>query len=160
MSTKEFDEVPLKSASHGDFDEENEEDVDEDTKNDRSNAEPLVQWLGDLFESEVESVRVSKRLTDSPSILINQEGSLGANMEMLLKATNQSIGEQKRVLEINPSHPMVKTLARLNEEGKTGLEPFARLLLDHASISEGRLKDPTSFVKRLQALMEKAAANM
>ena len=113
-----IDEVPLKSASHGDFDEENEEDVDEETKSDRNNAEPLVQWLGDLFESEVESVRVSKRLTDSPSILINQEGSMGANMEMLLKATNQSIGEQKRVLEINPSHPMVKTLARLNEEGK------------------------------------------
>ena len=85
---------------------------------------------------------------------------MGANMEMLLKATNQGMGEQKRVLEINPSHPMVKTLARLNEEAKPGLEPFARLLLDHASISEGRLKDPTSFVKRLQALMEKAAANM
>ena len=81
-------------------------------------------------------------------------------MEMLLKATNQTITEQKRILEINPSHPMVKTLARLNSEGKTGLEPFARLLLDHASISEGKLKDPTSFVKRLQALMEKAAENL
>ena len=160
MSTKEFDETPLKSVSHGDFEEEEDDDVDEETKTDRDNAEPLVQWLSDLFESEVESVRISKRLTDSPSILINQEGSMGANMEMLLKATNQSIGEQKRVLEINPSHPMVKTLARLNEEAKPGLEPFARLLLDHASISEGRLKDPTSFVKRLQALMEKAAANM
>jgi molecular chaperone HtpG len=159
MSTNEFDGVPLKSVAHGDFDEE-EEELDDETKKDRNEAEPLVQWLGDLFESEVESVRVSKRLTDSPSILINQEGSMGANMEMLLKASNQTISEQKRVLEINPSHPMVKTLARLNEEGKTGLEPFARLLLDHASISEGRLKDPASFVKRLQALMEKAAANM
>jgi molecular chaperone HtpG len=160
MSTKEFEEVPLKSVAHGDFEEEEDEEIDEETKKDRNEAEPLVQWLGDLFESEVEAVRVSKRLTDSPSILINQEGSMGANMEMLLKASNQTISEQKRVLEINPSHPMVKTLARLNDEGKTGLEPFARLLLDHASISEGRLKDPASFVKRLQVLMEKAAANM
>ena len=158
MSTQEYDETPLKSVSHGDFDDD--EDIDEETKQDRDNAEPLVNWLGDLFDSEVESVRVSKRLTDSPSIFINKEGAMGANMEMLLKASNQSISEQKRILEINPSHPMVKTLARLNEEGKTGLEPFARLLLDHASISEGRLKDPTSFVKRLQVLMEKAAENL
>ena len=85
---------------------------------------------------------------------------MGANMEMLLKAGNQMVTEQKRILEINPSHPMVKTLARLNEEGNTELEPFARLLLDHASISEGRLKDPSSFVKRLQILMEKAAQNL
>ena len=160
MSTREFDETPLKSVAHGEFDDEKDEDIAEDLKKDRNNAEPLVMWLGDLFESEVESVRISKRLTDSPSILINQEGSMGANMEMLLKASNHSISEQKRILEINPSHPMVKTLARLNEEGKTGLEPFAQLLLDHASISEGRLKDPSSFVKRLQVLMEKAAANM
>ena len=81
-------------------------------------------------------------------------------MEALLKASNQVLPESKQILEVNPSHPMVKTLARLNSEGKTGLEPFARLLLDHASISEGRLKDPSSFVKRLQALMEKAAENL
>ena len=118
MSTQEYDETPLKSVSHGDFDDD--EDIDEETKQDRDNAEPLVNWLGDLFDSEVESVRVSKRLTDSPSIFINKEGAMGANMEMLLKASNQSISEQKRILEINPSHPMVKTLARLNEEGKTG----------------------------------------
>ena len=159
MSTQTFDEVPLKSVAHGEFDED-DENLDEDTKKDRDQAEPLVEWLTDVFGAEVESVRVSNRLTDSPSILVNKEGAMGANMEMLLKAGNQMVTEQKRILEINPSHPMVKTLARLNEEGSTELEPFARLLLDHASISEGRLKDPSSFVKRLQILMEKAAQNL
>ena len=82
---------------------------------------------------------------------------MGANMEAILKAANQEIPESKRVLEINPSHPMVKTLAKLNNEGKPGLEPFAQLLLDHATIVEGKLKDPAGFAKRLQTLMEKAA---
>jgi HSP90 family molecular chaperone len=51
----------------------------------------------------------------------------------------------------------VKTLAKLNNDGQTGLEPFARLLLDHAAIAEGRLDDPQGFASRLQTLMEKAA---
>ena len=85
---------------------------------------------------------------------------MGANMENILKAANQEISETKRVLEINPEHPMVQTLARLNTDGKTGLEPFARLLLDHAAIVEGRLKDPDGFSRRLQDLMSAAARGM
>ena len=68
--------------------------------------------------------------------------------------------QDKRVLEINPEHPMVRTLARLNTEGRPGLEPFARLLLDHAQIAEGRVADPAGFAGRLQVLMEKAASSM
>ena len=153
MTVKDFDEVPLKSVAHGELpeEEENEEENMESKK-----VQPLVDWMNDLLDDDVSSVRISKRLTDSPSVLVNQEGSMGSNMENILKAANQDISETKRVLEINPSHPMVKTLARLNGDGETGLEPYAKLLLDHATIVEGKLKDPVSFAKRLQSLMERA----
>ncbi len=83
---------------------------------------------------------------------------MGSNMERILKAANQEVGPgAQRVLEINPNHSLVKTLAKLNNDGQTGLEPFARLLLDHASIAEGKLDDPQGFASRLQTLMEKAA---
>ena len=85
---------------------------------------------------------------------------MGANLERILAAANQSMPNQKRVLEINPEHPMVKTLAKLNNDGQTGLEPFARLLHDHALISEGKLDDAAGFVKRLQIVMEKAAIGL
>lgn len=159
MQTREFDEVPLKSVAHGELPEEDEERSDEE-KSERASALPLAEWMKGLLSSDVAEVRLSSRLTDSPSVLVNQEGSMGANMETILKAANQQVMENKQVLEINPGHPMVKTLARLNESGKTGLEPFAHLLLDHALITEGRLKDPSGFAGRLQALMEKAAGNM
>ena len=153
MTVKDFDDVPLKSVAHGELpeEEENEEENIESKK-----VQPLVDWMNDLLDDDVSSVRISKRLTDSPSVLVNQEGSMGSNMENILKAANQDISETKRVLEINPSHPMVKTLARLNGDGETGLEPYAKLLLDHATIVEGKLKDPVSFAKRLQSLMERA----
>ena len=85
---------------------------------------------------------------------------MGSNMERILEATNQTVSKQKRILELNPEHPMVKTLAQMNMDGKLGIEPFARLLLDHASIAEGRMEDPEGFAKRLQTLMEKAASAM
>lgn len=159
MHTQDIDGTPLKSAAHGELPED-EEERSEEEETARKTALPLAEWMGGLLSSDVAEVRLSSRLTDSPSVLVNQEGAMGANMEAILKAANQSVMENKRVLEINPGHPMVQTLARLNEAGKDGLEPFAHLLLDHALITEGRLKDPAGFAGRLQALMEKAAGNL
>ena len=160
MSLREYDGVQLKSVAHGEVPEEEEASEDPIAKAAKDQARPLATWMGEMLRGKVADVRLSNRLTRSPSVLVNQEGAMGANMERILSAANQDVPNQKRVLEINAEHPMVQTLARLNEEGKTGLEPFARLLLDHASISEGRLDDAEGFADRLQALMEKAASAM
>ncbi len=160
MSLREFEGTPLKSAITGEFDDDDTEEQDPIAKAAREQATPLVSWMKSLLESDVAEVRISNRLTDSPSVLVDQEGAMGSNLERILKAANQQVSASKRVLEVNPEHPMVKTLARLNNEGQTGLEPFARLLLDHAAIAEGRLDDPKGFATRLQALMTRAAEGM
>lgn len=157
MSLREFDGTPLKSAIAGELPEDEAEDEDPIAKAAKDQARPLVDWMKGLLGEDVAEVRVSSRLTSSPSVLVDQEGGMGSNMQRILKAANQTVFESKRVLEVNPEHPMVKTLARLNNEGQTGLEPFARLLLDHAAIAEGRLDDPQGFANRLQALMARAA---
>ncbi len=160
MNLSEFDGVPLKSVAHGELDELDEgaeDEADPIAEEARKQARPLADWMEMLLGEDVANVRLSSRLVESPSVLVNQEGAMSANLERILKAANQDVPTNKRVLEINPEHPMVKTLARLQGEGKEGLEPFARLLLDHAEISEGRLDDPEGFAHRLQALMEKAA---
>ncbi|MCK6501996.1 molecular chaperone HtpG [Myxococcota bacterium] len=159
MNLSEFDGVPLKSVAHGELPEAEEkgEEADPIAKAAKEQAAPLASFMEALLGESVAGVRLSSRLVDSPSVLVNQEGAMSANLERILRSANQEVPTSKRVLEINPEHPMVKTLARLNQEGKTGLEPFARLLLDHAAIAEGRLDDAEGFAKRLQALMEKAA---
>ena len=143
----------------GEFDDE--EDSNEELEEARSKAAPLVDWLQDLLEEEVEEVRISNRLTSSPSVLVDKDGS-SSNFNNILRQLNpgQAMPESKRVLEINPSHALVQTLSRLNNEGRTGIEPFARLLLDHAQIAEGELLDPAGFTQRLQGLMEKAAEGL
>jgi molecular chaperone HtpG len=159
MSLKDFDGTPLKSAMGADLPDIKEEE-DPIAKAAKEQATPLVGWMKGLLGSEVAEVRVSSRLTDSPSVLVDQANGLGSNLERILKAANQNVPASKRILEVNPEHPMVKTLARLNAEGRAGLEPFARLLLDHAAIAEGRLEDPEGFARRLQALMETAASGI
>jgi molecular chaperone HtpG len=158
MNVREHDGATLKSAMTGELPPAKDAEEDPIAQAARDQATPLVTWMGEMLAGDVAEVRISTRLTESPSVLVDKEGGMGANLERILKAANQSVPGSKRVLEVNPEHPMVKTLARLNNEGKTGLEPFARLLLDHAAIAEGRLEDPEGFAKRLQALMERAAS--
>ena len=159
MSVPEYDGTPLKSVLTGELPED--EADDDETKKAKDEARPLITWMGELLSTDVAEVRMSSRLTDSPSVLVDKEGAMGSNMERILKAANQQVGPgAQRVLEINPNHALVQTLARLNNDGAAGLEPFARLLLDHASIAEGKLDDPQGFAGRLQALMAKAADSM
>jgi len=160
MALSDFDGTALKSVATGDLQATADEVDDAETKAAKEKATPLVTWMAGLLKGDVAEVRLSGRLTDSPSVLVDQAGGLGSNMERILRAANQQVSGSKRVLEVNPEHPMVKTLARLNADGQTGLEPFARLLLDHAAIAEGRLEDPEGFAHRLQGLMETAARGL
>lgn len=155
MTLNEYQEIPVKSVSQGEFDDEE----DAETQEAKDKAQPLAEWLTELLADEVEEVRLSSRLTDSPSVLVDADGGMSSNFQNIMKAINpgQFVPDTKRVLEINPSHPLVQTLTSLNEQGETDIKPFALLLLDHAMIAEGQLKDPQGFAQRLQALMAKAA---
>jgi molecular chaperone HtpG len=110
--------------------------------------------LGDA----VKDVRASDRLTDSAVCLVADEGDLDMHLERLLKQHNQRSDTAKRILEINPRHPLVARLAVL--VGKDGaadaLGDFAWLLLDQARILEGeQLPDPSAFARRMSMVLEK-----
>ncbi len=89
------------------------------------------------------------------------ENAMDMHMERILKAHNQLDQISKKVLEVNPSHPVIKAMAeRAGESGALeNLENPVKLLLDQALILEGEpLKDPTSFAKRLSDAMAKGLA--
>ena len=92
--------------------------------------------------------------------IFDREESTNKKVKAIIGRKSPTPKRIKRVLELNPEHAMVKTLAKLNNDGASGLEPFARLLLDHAEIAEGRVEDPAGFAGRLQALMAKAAQSL
>ena len=97
-------------------------------------------------------MRVTFRLIDSPACLVSDEQDMSTNLERILKAAGQNVPAFKRILEINPNHPI---LQRLQEESdETRFSDWSHILFDQATLAEGgHLDDPASFVKRLNQLM-------
>jgi molecular chaperone HtpG len=117
----------------------------------------------ELFRSalgeRVQEVRESKRLTDSPCCLVNPEGGISTQMQRLLKLANQDFPTFKRILEVNPSAPLIQRLSSLsaNPDHDAFIQQCALQLWSNALLLEGELAEPEAMVARMQAFLEQAA---
>lgn len=140
----------FKSVTKGDIDlkeNEAEEKPSEETKN-------LTQRLKDLLVNEVDDVRLSRRLTDSPVCLVVSEEGVDMQMERVLKIHQKYTGQSKPVLEINGKHPLIQKMGVMNDN--QSFADAAALLLDQARIIQGiPVKDTAAFTRRMAAFMEK-----
>ena len=120
----------------------------------------------DLFRAalgdRVETVRASKRLTDSPCCLVNADGGMSAQLQRLLKQNNRDVPLSKRILEVNPEAPLVRRLVTLaaNPSNADFVQTCARQLWANTMILEGETAEPEEMVARVQSLMEQAAQAM
>jgi molecular chaperone HtpG len=157
-----YKDHPLKSVTRGAADLGKIAASDDRKEQSEPAKDSAVASLIALFKlslgDAVKDVRASDRLTDSAVCLVADEGDLDMHLERLLKQYNQRSDTAKRILEINPRHPLVARLAVL--VGKDGaadaLGDFAWLLLDQARILEGeQLPDPSAFARRMSTVLEK-----
>jgi molecular chaperone HtpG len=115
-------------------------------------AAPLIERTKALLGDRVGDVRISARLTDSPSCLALADFDLAPHLARLLREAGQDVPESKAVLELNPEHPLVKRLAAETDDGKAG--DLAGLLLEQAEITAGaQLSDPAAFVQRMNRVL-------
>jgi molecular chaperone HtpG len=134
---------------------------DEAEAADAGRINSLIALFKLTLDDEVKDVRTSERLTDSAACLVADDGDLDIHMERLLKQHRQLDTSSKRILEINPKHALIRTLAEA--VGKDGtndrLNDAARLVLDQARILEGEpLPDPAAFSKRLSEALARGLA--
>ncbi|MBR7105286.1 MAG: molecular chaperone HtpG [Lentisphaeria bacterium] len=117
----------------------------------------LLDYLKKEFEGNVSDVRFSVRLTESPCCLITEGGALAPHMERLFRAMNQAIPESKRILELNPDHPLIPALNDMVSDTENAeLKKYISVLWDQALLSEGSpIKDTAAFVKNVTELMLK-----
>ena len=155
----EFDGKQLQSVTRGDLDldamedEETKKAHEETAKEYQSFVERVKESLGD----QVKEVRISHRLTSSPSCVVSGENDMGSQMAKLMESMGQAAPDNKPVFELNPDHEMVKLVA--DEQDDVQFKQWIEVLLDQALLAErGNLKDPGSFVQRLNALMMKLAS--
>jgi molecular chaperone HtpG len=151
----EFDGKQLVSVARGGLDLGSLQDAEEKAKVEEvaKDFADLVTRMKTALGEKVKDVRVTDRLTDSPSCLVSDEGEMSGTLERMLKQAGQKAPERKPILEINPSHPLVARI-KAEAQGAADSDGWSHLLFDQAVLAEGgQLEDPAGFVKRLNALL-------
>ena len=150
----DFEGKKLQSIAKGDLDlGKLESDTEKEIhKKIEDEAKSLLERIKKTLGDQVKDVRVTHRLTDSPACLISDAEDLSGNLARMLKAAGQNAPETKPILEINPTHKLVKRLEAETSEGV--FSDLSLVLFDQALLAEGGvLNDPASFVKRMNSLI-------
>jgi HSP90 family molecular chaperone len=147
----------------------------EDSKEDNSQTqalseaelEPLCKWLGELFKEHVEKVKVSKRLTDSPMAISQSTYGMSPMLERFMRTQAAMLKEdippgfeQKRIIEINPAHPVIHQMAsQLRNSGEADSEA-ATLLYETALLQSGyNIRDYGGFARRVTKYLQSSLLN-
>ncbi|WP_042301851.1 molecular chaperone HtpG [Paraburkholderia kururiensis] len=147
----EFDGKPLQSVARGDLDlgalDDEEKKLQEKVSDE---LKPLVEKMKEALKDKAKDVRLTFRLTDSPSCLVADEGEMSGYLQRMLKAAGQQAPMFHPILEVNPEHALVKAL----HTDSANFDDWCHLLFDQALLAEGgALDDPAAFVKRTNALL-------
>ena len=153
---QEFDGKKLQSVAKGELDLskfETEEDKKEQEKIEEK-AGGVIKHLKEVLGDKVEDVRVSHRLTSSPSCIVLNEQDMALYMQDLMKQAGHDMPSNKPVLEINPTHPLIERMDAETDDEQ--FKDWADILFDQALLAEGaQLEDPAGFVSKLNKLMLK-----
>ena len=155
---REFDGKSLQSITQGDLDlgELEDKDEKEELKKEEENFKKLIEQMKEVLSEEVDDIRVTNRLTDSPACLVAGAGAMDANMERIMKSMGQEVPGSKRIMEINVEHPLIERLQ--NETDDERFADWSRILFDQSLLAEGsQLDDPASFTRRLNGLLQTLA---
>ena len=121
-------------------------------------AKSLSQWLKETLGDKVGEVRVSKRLVESPAVVVDADKFMTSNMRRIMKAVKPD-GEAgitvKHDLEINPAHPIMARLETMRTKDGALAASVAEQVLDNARVAAGLLEDPRVMLNRLNQLLEK-----
>ncbi|RUO21325.1 molecular chaperone HtpG [Aliidiomarina haloalkalitolerans] len=150
----EYQEKKFQSVTRGDLDLGSMEDEAEKQEHEQleKDFEATVERFSKTLGEKVKKVRVTHRLTDSPACIVTDENDMSTQMAKLMEAAGQKVPETKYIFELNPDHPLVQRIANEQDDARFG--EWAEVLLDQATLAErGSLKDPSSFVRRLNKLM-------
>jgi molecular chaperone HtpG len=158
----EYQGKKFRSAAEGDLElgsEEEKKRAAERAEEQESDFKSLLVRVRAALQDDVKEVRLSRRLTDSPSCLVRDEGDLSPQIEEMLRQAGQDLPQSKPVLELNPGHPLLAKLREIHEKDGTDarIARYAGLLFAQAVLAGGgQLADPAAFTRQLSELMEKA----
>ncbi|MEH3140841.1 MAG: molecular chaperone HtpG [Mycobacterium kyogaense] len=157
QTVTEFDGKALQSVARGEVDLESDEERsarESEREEQGKTFADLLSWLKETLDEHVKEVRLSSRLTESPACLITDAFDITPALARLYKASGQDVPVAKRILELNPDHPLVTGLRQAREDRPDDptVAETAELLYGTALLAEGgALDDPARFADLLAA---------
>lgn len=160
LGLREYKEFPLQNVADSDLvlpdalegEEKEVEDEDREPLDDER-IELLLGRFQKVLGDRIVEVRVTDRLTNSVARLVDAKGSLGQELQRVYRMMDREYQIPKKILEINPTHIILKQLGELQED-----DPLADLVIEQIFEStlliEGLHPDPASMIPRIQELME------
>jgi molecular chaperone HtpG len=153
LQLKEFKEHPLVNIADADLPEvQSTESVEEAETLDEAVVTDLVSRFKAVLGEKLSDVRTTSRLSDSPARLVDPEGAPDQSVQRVYQMVDKKFELPKKVLEINPKHPIIRGMAGLGlDDPRFSL--IAEQMLENALLIEGLHPDPVSMVGRIQDLM-------
>jgi len=151
---QDFDGTEFADVARGGLDLGDIESPEEKESQVKANDEhkDLLARIKGLFEAEVQDVRMTHRLVESPACIVVGDNDMGAQMRRIMESAGQQVPDSKPILELNPEHPLVQRLEL--EQNEARFADLASILLEQARLAEGsNLKDAAGFVTRLNKLL-------
>ncbi|MCP4790681.1 MAG: molecular chaperone HtpG [Gammaproteobacteria bacterium] len=155
----EFDGKALQDVAKGSLDlGDIEDEADKASQAEQEEQfKNLVDRVQELLAEQIDSVRITQRLTDSPACLVVAEHEMGAQMRRIMEAAGQAIPDTKPTLELNPTHPLVSKLDQESDEER--FADLTKVIFDQSLLAEGgQLVDPAAYVSRLNKLLLELSA--
>ncbi|UCM91502.1 molecular chaperone HtpG [Streptomyces marincola] len=159
----EFQGKELRSIAKGeaglDGGEEETEEAKAEREQQREDYAALLTWMGEQLSESVKEVRLSSRLTVSPACVVSDQNDVTPALQNLYRAMGQDVPAGKRILELNPGHPLVEGLRRAHTDRASdpGLPGTAEVIYGMALLAEGsQPDDPARFTKLLAERLERA----
>lgn len=152
-SIPKYKEKELRSVNRSDAADELKSD---DEKSSEKELKPLLKKIKKVLGDKVKDVVASTRLSDSPSVIVADQNDPTVQMQEVLRAMGQTAPQDvKPILEINPTHAVVKKMQDMRKS--KAFDDAAMLLLEQALLLEGvKLDNPPEFVSRLNSILGKA----
>ena len=155
---QKFADKDFKAIDAADLDLGEETKLEGVEQTDKEQTIELVSYLKKELDDRVADVVESSRLTDSPCVLVVPQGGMGLNMERLMKMSDQEFSPTKRILEVNPGHPIIRNMgaALKKDRDSEQLKEWSQFLVDYVLLGEGTVEDPQRVTRALGSIMSAA----
>ncbi|MBE9502637.1 MAG: molecular chaperone HtpG [Proteobacteria bacterium] len=156
----EYDKKKIVSVQKGVEDIKPDKKKEKEVKDKSKKYADLLTTMKEKLGDNITEVKFSTKLTESACCLTVADDPMNAQMAQMLKSMGQAVPEEKKILELNPSHPLVDVIHELFEKDKESelFADYVNLVYEQALLTEGsELKDPLGFAKKVSDLMVKAS---